>query len=308
MTTYAPAASIISHASDAAFRQTVTDFLNQVTNGSWSLGGTIFANVAQTSDTGQMTTTTLSTAVRPAANTALASNGYFVLTFNDTQKTAAPIFIKFEFGTGSTTSTLGVWTTIGTSAAAGNGTIGNITHARTQWNLVPLTGAPTLNSYSCCVDGAFAMIFKNLGIATTGNSFLFCVGRTSNPTTGAPTADGWLTLIGTSNANTAGVAVNAAGTGTALTSSVAMSTITGGLTATLVGGVAQVFPFFCALPGGFGVIDLLSCLQSELPAATPFTATAFGSTSHTYMPITLGGSQLCNTLAQTGVNLCIIWE
>lgn len=304
MTTLGPTSAVFNGTTVAGWRQTITDFLNAITNNNWSLSGTAFAKWVQTSDTGQMTPTTLASATQPAVSAVLASNGYVCFKFNDTQQGTTPIVVKFEFGTGASTNSLGVWVTVG-SAFNGSGGITAVT-TRTLYTLLPVSTTTAYNTYSCSIDGAFALVYKNGGF-TSSVSFVFAIGRTCD-TTGVPTADGYEVFVSVSNATLASQSCNGAGAGSAMTANAAKCTIIGGLTSTLVGGVAQTFPFFAAIPAVFGVYGFLEAIATECPAGTAITDKPFGSTSHTYMPLTLGGSQLANVAAQTGTVFCIPWE
>jgi len=303
MTTYNPTASVIDHTSDAGYRAWAADLYNMILNNGFSGGGSPFSKFTQSADTGQFNSTTLAAASRPALNTA---GGYVIMAFADTPAATSPIYVKFEVGTGSSSSTAGIWVTVG-RGSNGSGTITNIMVARTQLNFLPSSTAITYSSYSCSVEGSFNLVFKRGGMSGSA-CFVLCINRTSDLSAGTPTTDGYAVLLSCANSIVPQIAVNCAGSGTAMTTTNSYSTVWGGITSTLVGGVAQVFKFYAAIPQVFPTIGLLNVLNSELPSGTSFTATAVGSTSHTYMPLTLGGAQYTNSTSTASWNLSIIWE
>jgi hypothetical protein len=79
-----------------------------------------------TAATGSIDLTTVAAPV--AVNT---SSGYKVYRMADTLQATAPIFVKFEFGSGAAATTPSMWVTVGTTHD-GLGNLGNILLARVQ--------------------------------------------------------------------------------------------------------------------------------------------------------------------------------
>jgi hypothetical protein len=307
MATWNPAATTFSHASDAGFQQWATELLDALTNGAFASSGTIYTNLSQTADTGQLASATLATAVRPAVNTAL---GYICLAFNDTQASTAPVAIKIEVGTGSTTTSGGVWVTIGNGFDGAGGVI-NATLARTQYNLAPASTTTNYSTYCSCVDGGLNLIFKNTGGPSGSSGFLFLINRGSDLSTGAPDADSLHYAIASTNVQPSFRNVSTAGTGTVGNTNTVSCNIPASITSSLVGGIAQVFKHYVAAPGCLvrPVRNLLCAVASECPSGTTITASPIASgDSHTYLSLALGGAQYPISNNYSGFNLLIVWE
>ncbi len=125
----------VAHANDADFR-------------AWGVlysAALAACGLVQTADTGQIDWVTVT---RPGTNTAA---GYQIWRFNDTLQGAAPVYIKFEFGTGASATRPMVWITLGTgSDGAGNITGGYIAR-RTCNSSDNLTGTPP--AFFCHTEG-----------------------------------------------------------------------------------------------------------------------------------------------------------
>lgn len=118
-----------SNAADANFRAWVT-FIHELftVTGGW----------VQTADTGQANPATITTGGITTANTKF---GYTIYRMNDALQATTPVFIRVDFGNGTTASVPGMWFTIGQSTDGS----GNITNVRTvpSSSAVPTSGGVT---------------------------------------------------------------------------------------------------------------------------------------------------------------------
>lgn len=301
MTTYTQSA-VLDHTSLAGFQAWAADFFNAWTNGAFSAAGTMYPTMQQTSDTGQMTSTSLAAlGSKPGTNTAA---GYIVMAFNDTNHTTTPIFVKLEVGTGASTNNPSFWITVGASSN-GSGTIGNVILARTQYTSAPVSTTTSYTTSACAVDGMFALVFKQTGF-TSGVSFVMLFGRSFDPSTGSATADGWFICFSIANSQANAISIEGVGP-VGYSVSAAYCMIPHGITASLSGGVAQPFKWYCATPK-IMPLPFLCVLNAEIPDATEFDATPFGSTSRHFKTFNQGGSQNFNLNNMSSTNLSFIWE
>lgn len=306
MTTYTNS-NLTDHTSDAGMRVWIDAFLNGLLNGAFSAAGTIYGDLAQTADTGQMTSGTLASATRPSTNTAIASNGYVIVKLDDTNVTAAPFFIKFEFGTGSASTVPAIWVTIGTGSN-GSGTITGIWQTRTQYSF---SANSTVTNYAmsvCCVDGFLGIAYMRAGGLSTSYGLFFMFSRTVD-TSGVADDRGAAYLANIANSGWT-TANSYSYTTTAVAALAQNSCHTYGLTSTLVTGVAQVFRFEVVIANEvLPLVSLMLCLNAEIGTNSTPTATLVGATSHTYLAMFPNASAQTFNVSQTiGWNLCMLWE
>lgn len=107
----------IHSTTDADFRVWVAAIIAQL----------IAVGLTQTADTGQIDTATVTKA--GASNTA---QGYAIFRFNDTMQATRPLFLKFEFGSGSNTTNPGIWLTISDSTNGAGTMTGTVIKSRAQ--------------------------------------------------------------------------------------------------------------------------------------------------------------------------------
>jgi hypothetical protein len=163
---------LFSNASAAEFRAWASFIHNLfVTTGGWT----------DTAATGSIDLTTVAAPV--AANT---SSGYKVYRMTDTLQATAPIFVKFEFGSGAVAATPSVWFTVGTTHD-GAGNLGNILLARVQ------------NASAAAGTGG-----NHIGSADT-NRCCFCFATTG----GSTNVQGWFSIERTKDASGADTAAGA---------------------------------------------------------------------------------------------------
>lgn len=170
--------SPVSHNDTAGFRAWVSELIGMLTA----------AGLTRTSDTGQIDTTTVTL---PSMNTL---GGYTMWRFNDALQATAPVFIKLEFGTSSSTTTPVTYVTVG----PGTDGAGNLTGVHVPRRFV--TNAPAgitsvgitpYQSYVCYFEGALGVCFKQGAMQGSGGPTLigFALSRPIDAS-GAWTAEG----------------------------------------------------------------------------------------------------------------------
>ena len=164
--------TVVDQSSDAGFRTWVAEMITQMAG----------VGLVQTSDTGQINT---STVTRAAANTHAAGCST-IWHFSDSS-----LYFKLEFGSAPAATEPQMWVTVGTGS---NGT-GTITGQTSTRNTICNGGAPvststTYVSYICATTNAFALAWKTNGISNLYPIAYLCVGKTVDGT-GAATTTGF---------------------------------------------------------------------------------------------------------------------
>lgn len=296
---------------------TYTDVIDHTSNAGFQAWantlhlGIIAAGLVNTSDTGQVN---LTSAARPGINTWA---GYKIYRFDDTMQGTAPVFLKLEYGTGSGAARPALRATIG-SATDGAGTLSGATLLS---NLAINQSAQDLTSTVtpyitriCAVDGYFGMAF-GLGSTGTGSPLnaLLTLGRTVD-SSGAPNGDG-LHVCARPTTATGALSYRtlqyATGNAYSMTSG-SSSFIAGGLSSSLVGGAAQVFKHYAALPRVRPIPWLLTVLSSEFGNNTQFEATVVGAVQRNYVSLGSDGFGSSGNLValpgSAGQTLAMVWE
>lgn len=182
---------------------------NTATDAAFRLwGGGISASLAtaglvQTSDTGQINWSTVTTVGT------FTVAGYEVWRFNDSLQSTKPIYLKLEYGTGAATSNVGMWITCGT-ATNGSGTLSSQAGTGTSTtNRISITNTSTTSTaatgsvYVNMPDSSCIGVLAWPGISSTFGGFFFMVERTRDPD-GTPNSDGYINLISNAHSTTAG--------------------------------------------------------------------------------------------------------
>lgn len=302
--------TVVDHTSDAGFRTWAQELITLLVT---TLG------LTQTSDTGQINT---STVTRPTTNTA---GGYVILRFNDTAQSTAPIFMKIEFGTGSSATSPAFWITVGTSSN-GSGTINGVTMVRVM--TTPNSNAPGSTSVPyvtrACYNttaGFLGLCWKMNGFSTSQGMGGFCVFRSAD-NTGAVTTDAVMMIANASSATGGSSSVGFMQvisnlTGVSYTTGTWPSNSIGFMpflpTSTLFSGNGSVGPMFQFTPV-FGITPWMAIAGvTEIAIGSTAVMTLIGSTSHTYMSVgnMWGGSTMLIqglTAGTTGYTVMMLWE
>jgi hypothetical protein len=282
--------SRVRHDSDATFREWGLEFSTKLAA----------VGLTQTADTGQVN---WGTVTRPAAN---VNAGYEIWRFNDAAQATTPIFIRFDYGTGSQATAPRIQATVG-SGSNGSGTITG-TAPFTANNLGPFATAATVdttyNSYMSYVAAAGAFgVFWKVGNA---NSFQFLICRDVD-SSGTPQTDGAQVVINAQSFLTAATMRLSTGTITAKQTSTSAASLcldpmSPGSSA--VGADFQAYVSFGSFPRVKPVIGYCGVRDSEIPLATTFTVALVGGTSRTY----IGGPNNANFSSTNALKCAMLWE
>lgn len=171
---------------------------------SWAQGihdALLALGLVQTADTGQIN---LATALKPTVSTTAA--GYEIWRFNDALQAVAPIFLKIEYGSGSSVTVPEVWITVG----AGSNGAGVLTGASSRYLGSPnlgVAGSPG-NLYGWSDGSGIALLFSHYLAGAIG--VMLVVDRMRDEA-GAPVADGAYVYITNPSQPAATFAVGVAG-------------------------------------------------------------------------------------------------
>lgn len=107
--------------------------------GSWMSAAIAACGWVQTSDAGQINWLTVTT-TGGTSNTVI---GYEIWCMNDALQGTAPVFMKLEYGTGSSATSMGLWTQFSTSSDGAGNLNGAASSPRTQVPVNTASGDPT---------------------------------------------------------------------------------------------------------------------------------------------------------------------
>jgi len=144
--------------------------------------GSILTRVTQTNDINW------STVALPTSNN--FATGGEVYRFDDPLQSTAPIFIRFEYGTASSSNVPQIRVTVG-KAADGNGSLTGILVAATSMFLPSLVST---GSENCFISGGNSWFALSLAPSSSQRGGMFVVERSVSPT-GQPTAEALLVGI-----------------------------------------------------------------------------------------------------------------
>lgn len=288
----------IEHSNDATFRAWGSDL-----NARFAAAGLV-----QTTDTGQINWTTVA---RPAS---LAFAGYEIWRFNDSLQSAAPVFIRVEYGTSNNAGTPALRLSIGT-ATNGAGTLtGLVTSTLLSYAATTLASTSTnYPSYATHSPGFFGLAYK-LGAATGGVLSLmgFTVQRSVN-NVGTPTATAVMLI--TSGASNQETSVGLVAVINYATSQVNNSSDGADLgivpmraTSSLVGFDPQVFLTWMMLPKMTPNVGTCVYLKSEAAAGVEFDLALVGTTPRHYITVGNALRSLCYHGGSAIRHAAMLWE
>jgi hypothetical protein len=252
--------------SDAEFRALIVEL-----QGKFSAVGLV-----QTSDTGQVNTSTVTKPVGSAT-----SAGYDIWRFSDTLQSTAPIYIKVEYGTGFNLSAFALWITVGSSTDGAGNITGTATTRKTAYNSnAAVIG--TVTSYLCYKDGFLGLLHKvnGSGAGTTMNGF--AISRTCDGA-GAWSATGAVVYTKNTSATAPPVvqALRFATTATAYTSSTGGFCVVPHANTVTSSGNNPVYLHWMPVPDMVPVLGMCTHVTAQISLGT-FTATLVGTTARTY--------------------------
>lgn len=288
--------TVITHSTDAQFRAWGSEFASKLA----AIG------LVQTADTGQINWVTVT---RPAINTMA---GYEIWRFNDATQGSAPIFLKVEYGTGTTATFPGMFLTVATGS---NGS-GTLTGQSTTRIICSRAGAATdtvtnWQSYASNIDGQMFICNKmntpTVGLAAMG----FAIFRTVD-STGAPTTTGFVVYVmPTTNTVSSVPIVQSVRTAATAVSFTANSTglfsfVVHGVTSSVDGANTQAYLHWMPTPKVQPVLGVCTMIVAEAAFGTTFSTTLVGTTPRTYISLAaalgLGGP------AVSGGAMCMLYE
>lgn len=264
--------SVVDQTSDAGFR-------------AWGVAlNSLLAAVGlvQTADTGQINWASVT---RAATNTAA---GYEIWRFAN-----SALYLKLEYGSGSTTSTPMAWVTVGTGSN-GSGTLTGQTSTRTTWliNATAASTATTYTSYACHVTGGFSLVFKQNSVNSSVNPMgLLVVGQTVD-STGTITSTGYGVLVqGTAGNNGPRFqSVRTAATATTFAANSQYAQVVGDVTSSLVGANIQAYYVWLNVPDTQPFLWANVYIVAEITENNTFSVAMVSSSSHTYLAIGAAGA------------------
>lgn len=260
----------------------------------------------KSADSGQIDWTTVSI---PGINT---SAGYEIRYLNDSQNSAAPVYVKFEFGTAGQATYPEVWCTIGQGSDGAGGITGTIFARRTIATNSVFTGnsTNTFPSYYCAVDGFVGFLFKS---GAMQHGFTGLVLQRTVDDSGAPTAEGLFVFFNRNDASNfypvPGAYTYQSGLTTGPSSGGSSAYLLRPYGSTGHGPIGsppayQMFRHFAGFPESRPLLYTVSADPNDtLSAGTTFQLTPVGTTPRSY--IVLPPNHLC---LSSDDNICMIWE
>lgn len=266
------------HSDDAGYKAWGSEFNNMLS----------VIGLTQTGDTGQVN---WATTTRPGTNT----YNYEIWRFNDTLQSTAPIYIRFDYGTGSSGGTAAcIKITIGTGSN-GAGTITGVWFTQSITNsgsgAAPQSTTQGYVSHACYnpTYGVLNVAFKKKGAALTNPAPLatFSIQRTVDQSTGLPNATGVWCVAPTGNYNTGAPTSYSYNfvTGATYAMTNTYCTPVGGLASSMVPGTltAQVFPCKAVYPQELWANQIGVVIRNEFQDNVQFSLTILGTTALNYI-------------------------
>ena len=299
MTTHANSTRI-KHNSDEAFRE----WLNEFSDSLDAIG------LVQTSDTGQIN---LATVTRPGSNT-LA--GYQIRRFDDSLQATAPIFIRFDFGTGGSATSPEIQVSVGTGTN-GAGTLTQTGIAGTMTTAREISASDTGGSgqtsevarpsHYCHAEGFFGVSWKNSTTAVIGLPGLVAICRTCN-SSGEPDGRGILIDWGGGSTQQTRQSVAFTGTPQAFTAQTSnpnnmLGFLPAAPIATVVEGANQVALAWAITPLSEPLFGMVGVYPTEVPGGCTFRATPVGTTPRTFISVNAWVFGI-----PTSMRVAMLWE
>lgn len=289
-----------------------TTALNNLTDADFRVWGSAFSallascGLTQAGDTGQINWATVT---RPAANTVA---GYEIWYLNDSLHATKPIYIRFEYASGSPANTR-----ININAGVASGTNGAGTLSGTTYMTSQSIGvnanftASTYPSFACATAGFFGIsAFRRLSGGSHSVTLLVC--RTTDAA-GVPTTTG--VNCYTNSTWLAGQWVRHVYVGgTLYAGDQTFCTIPGAPVTTVISSNVRVFRHFSMQPDVICQPQLVSFYggaSSEIPTETTFTATPVGVTARTYLALADAGGPTSGAqggASSTNNRIGMLWE
>lgn len=248
--TYSKVVAPGTHTTDAEFRAWATSLNDHL----------IAAGLIQTTDTGQLD---LTTATRPGVSTYA---GYRIYRFNDTLQSTAPVFIRIDFGTGTSATIPSVNVRVGTGTNGAGTLTGRFTAIYT---LLPgASGSATYDQHVATgLDKSYLALAWYVHQSSQNCGGVLIVDRSRN-TDGSPNGDGFYVACyaGTGSAITYTAAAMLPNTGGAVVAGSVTALSAGAQTSLIQGTEVSLVPHFCFTPKMHAPAKaVLSTMQTDLP-------------------------------------------
>lgn len=266
------------------------------------------SGLVKTGDTGQVDWTSVLT-VRPGTS---ADGGYEIYYLNDSLHSTSPIYIRFDFGTSTSTTRPRLRWTIG-SGSDGAGVITGT--ALSAVEICTGQAGPTAgvkDSYLCVAEGFFGFVGWAGGAVSGLAHFGFMLTRTCD-TSGTADELGALALDSGGITATTNLGENQSFRWTSVATAYVRSTsepvfVVGAETTTIVSGLSQVYLAWCLTPYQQPVRNICGALLSEIGEFSIFSVALIGATSHTYINVSRQMGIHINSLTPTNWGICMLWE
>lgn len=290
----------VRHDSDAVFREWGSEFSARLAA----------VGLTQTADTGQIDWVTVT---RAASN---ANAGYEIWRFNDSAHATSPIFMRIDYGTGTTADRPRMQITVGTGSN-GSGTITGtaLSIARICTGSFTATTDTARQSFMCYVGGTtgfFGFLWK-VGAGVQDGGFLLA--RTVDAS-GNATVTGAIAVWGGSGTSgmTATQAFRYSATAIAYPAQTTIAAQALCLSpqfrsSTAVGLDTQAFVCYTVAPEVTPIVGMCGVLDGEVSLGSTFTCTLVGTTARTYIGLSIAmGPSSSVTPASDGPKYAMLWE
>lgn len=246
----------------------------------------------------------------PGANN--TEQGYAVYHLTDTNAAEAPIYLRFGFGRGNGVSQARLTVQVGTGTDGSGGLQGDaLTSNRSMIPNINLAGDTPRQSYMCCNDGFFGLLWK---AGVINGSFFVC--RTCDAD-GTPNAVGAMVHwgIGSDAAITGRQALRFADPTTAYTAQTELATAALGFSpqapiSSAIGGDIQVFLAWTIIPQAVPLFGVCGVYGTEVNQGNTLQATLVGAAQRTYLSWGTGVAPFgpLSSSATGGPSIAMLWE
>lgn len=257
--------TVFDHSSDATFRAWGAEFDTKLA----------LTGMVQTADTGQIDWVTVT---RPGTSSV---GGYTVWRFADSS-----LYLKLEYGTGTSTDIPQMWVTVGTGSN-GSGTITGQTSTRSIWTAQKTiaSAVTTYTTYMCHVADALSIDWKSDSNTSLYPMGVLLVGKTVDGAGAASSTGFGVMRIGSGSGVLNFQSVRTAATAATYTDGQNFALMPGNPSSSLIGADVQAFQIWNNVPNvqpwPWGCVYL----GAEITKLNTFSVAMVAAVSHTYLAI-----------------------
>lgn len=257
--------------------------------------------LVQTGDTGQINWTTV---VKPASGS--AASGYEIWRFADALQATVPVFIKLEYGSGSTADRPALWCTVG-SGSNGSGTLtGQLSGRQSMTPINQKAAGVTLPMVASGNTGEL-QLGVNLDYASANFGMFLSVERPKDATD-TVTNDGVFFVWSSTSGNGQCVFIPASGTVPGSASNGNWPAVNPGQwSRSGAGATADVCPLLIPIFGNWRYSHVMVASRGDFTGGGTLTPTIFGAT-HTYLALGNAATPSANTLQGGNIDYMMRWE